>query len=99
MKLFEPAPRMSAASRYGAVGWLSFLLAIAATGVFFSVLDPFELAPCLPFPEVSRMTAYSIGFLLFWLFAAAAGCLAVLFTYPERGAGTDRATGIVSRED
>ncbi len=72
-----PAP-----ARYGAVLWLSFLLAGVATGVFFSVLDPDELAPCLPFPPLSRTAAYSVGFLLFWLFAAGAGVLAVLFTYP-----------------
>lgn len=83
---------MPVPARFGAVGWLSFLLAGAATGVFFSVLDPDELRFCLPFPEVSRTAAYSIGFFLFWLLTASAGILAVVFTYPvnpDTGADSD----------
>lgn len=81
---------MPVPARLSAVLWLSFLLAGVATGVFFSVLDPDEIAPCLPFPPVSRTAAYSIGFLLFWLLTAAAGALSVMFTYPP---GPDTASG------
>ena len=65
-----------------AVLWLSFLMAIIATGVFFSTIDPLELKYCVDFPEVSRMGAYTIGFFLFWLLTASSSLLAVFFTYP-----------------
>ena len=64
--------------------WLSFLTAIAATGVFFSTIDPLELKYCVDFPEVSRIGAYTIGFFLFWLLTGASSLLAVFFTYPSQ---------------
>lgn len=82
MPLLEPTKWMPVPQRFGAVLWLSFLLAGAATGVFFSAIDPDELKYCVSFPEVSRTGAYSIGFFLFWLLTGAAGVLAVSFTYP-----------------
>ncbi|MGR8919528.1 MAG: hypothetical protein ACU85V_07915 [Gammaproteobacteria bacterium] len=82
MELIAKTRWMPVPARFGAVMWLSFLLAGAATGVFFSFLDPDILAPCVPFPEVSRTAAYSIGFLLFWLLTAASGVVSVMFTYP-----------------
>lgn len=83
MRLFAPTRWMPPSARFGAVLWLSFLLAGAATGVFFSVIDPLELRFCVPFPEISRTGAYTIGFFLFWLLTSAASGLAVLFTYPR----------------
>ena len=44
MRLFEPAPYMPPLARYAAAGWLSFLMAGVATGVFFSLIDPDLLA-------------------------------------------------------
>ncbi|MCC6710714.1 MAG: hypothetical protein IT492_24390 [Gammaproteobacteria bacterium] len=73
---------MPVPARFGAVLWLSFLLAAVATGIFFSAIDPEELRFCVTFPEVSRTGAYTIGFFLFWLLTAASGVLAVAFTYP-----------------
>ena len=70
--------------RFIATLWLSFLMAGIATGAFFSVIDPIELGLCLPFPEVSRTTAYSIGFFLFWLLTASSSLLAVFFIYPSK---------------
>ena len=64
--------------------WLSFLMAGMATGVFFSTIDPLELKYCVSFPEVSRTTAYSIGFLLFWLLTASSSLLSVFFLYPSK---------------
>lgn len=66
--------------------WLSFLMAGMATGVFFSTIDPLELKYCVSFPEVSRTTAYSIGFLLFWLLTASSSLLSVFFLYPSKKA-------------
>lgn len=82
MELLAKTRWMPVPQRFGAVLWLSFLMATAATGVFFSILDPDDLRYCVPFPEVSRMAAYTIGFFLFWLLTAASGVLAVTFTYP-----------------
>jgi len=82
MELLAKTRWMPVPQRFGAVLWLSFLMATAATGVFFSILDPDDLRYCVPFPEVSRMAAYTIGFFLFWLLTAVSGVLAVTFTYP-----------------
>lgn len=82
LSLFMPARWMPVPARFGAVLWLSFLLAALATGIFFSIVDPEELRFCVSLPEVSRSAAYTIGFFLFWLLTAASGVLAVAFTYP-----------------
>jgi len=82
MKLLAPTRWMPAPQRIGAVLWISFLLATVATGVFFSAIDPLELRYCVSFPEVSRATAYTVGFLLFWLLTASSALLAVAFVYP-----------------
>jgi len=52
--------------------WPSFIVGGIAEVVFFTVFDPVELhiaAPALGM--TSRLAWYTIGFLLFWLFAAA----------------------------
>lgn len=82
MRILEPARYMPPAARYAAVAWLSFLMAGIATGAFFSIIDPDALAPCVPFPEIGRTAAYSVGFFLFWVLSMASAGLAVLFTYP-----------------
>ena len=56
-----------------AVLWPSFLIAIVATGLFFSAFDPDDLFPFGQDTEVSRLGIYSIGFLLFWLITAVSG--------------------------
>ncbi len=63
-----------------AVLWPSFLIAIVASGVFFSAFDPHDLVPFHLDIEVSRLAAYSIGFLLFWLLAASASFGTLYFT-------------------
>ena len=50
--------------------WPSFIVAGIAEVVFFTVFDPIELHLVGHLLGVSRLAAYSIGFLLFWLFAA-----------------------------
>ena len=56
-----------------AVLWPSFMVAIVATGLFFSAFDPDDLYPFGQQTEVSRLGIYSIGFLLFWLVSAISG--------------------------
>ena len=56
-----------------AILWPSFLVAIVATGLFFSAFDPNDRFPFGEPTEVSRLGIYSIGFLLFWLVSAISG--------------------------
>lgn len=58
--------------------WPSFLIAGIAEIVFFTVFDPVELHMVAQvFGMNSRLAWYTIGFFLFWLFAAASSA----FTY------------------
>ena len=56
-----------------AVLWPSFLVAIVATGLFFSAFDPADLYPFGKDTEISRLGVYSIGFLFFWLISTISG--------------------------
>ena len=56
-----------------AVLWPSSMVAIVATGLFFSAFDPDDLFPFGEETGVSRLGVYSIGFLLFWLVSAISG--------------------------
>jgi hypothetical protein len=56
-----------------AVLWPSFLVAVVATGFFFSAFDPKELYPFGDETGLSRLGAYTIGFLAFWLVTAISG--------------------------
>ncbi|HXI36979.1 MAG TPA: hypothetical protein VNH80_08705 [Burkholderiales bacterium] len=51
--------------------WPSFIIAGIAEVVFFVLFDPIELELLGEALGVSRLAAYSAGFLLFWIFAAA----------------------------
>jgi hypothetical protein len=55
--------------------WPGFVMAIPAVGIVFTLVDPADLhlfgAPL----ELSRLGAYTLGFLLFW--ALGAGCSAL----------------------
>lgn len=82
MRIWDKSGHIPLAQRVITVLWLSFLMAAMATGVFFSVIDPFELKYCVSFPDVSRTGAYTIGFFLFWMLTSTSALLAVFFTYP-----------------
>jgi len=56
-----------------AVLWPSFLVAIVATGLFFSAFDPDDLYPFGEQTDVSRMGMYTVGFLIFWLITTISG--------------------------
>lgn len=54
--------------------WPSFLVAIVAEGLFFSMVDPQELKLVGITLADSREGAYTVGFLLFWiLFSLSSG--------------------------
>ena len=59
--------------------WPSFLVAGAAEALFFTVFDPTELTFFGETVDVSRIAAYSIGFFLFWAFAATSSALTCFF--------------------
>jgi hypothetical protein len=56
-----------------AVLWPSFLVAVAATGLFFSAFDPVDLFPFGEDTGISRLGVYTIGFFAFWLITAVSG--------------------------
>ena len=60
--------------------WPSFMTAIAATGLFFSAFDPQDLVPFNLDIEISPMTAYSVGFFIFWLLAIGSSIGTLYFT-------------------
>ena len=60
--------------------WPSFLIAIVATGVFFSAFNPRDLIPFNLDIDISPLAAYSIGFLLFWVLAAISSYGTLYFT-------------------
>lgn len=69
------------AQRLGPILWPSFLVAAAATAVFFANIDPLTLrAQTLPELDISRQAGYTIGFLMFWVVCAASSALSVYLT-------------------
>jgi len=63
-----------------AVLWPSFLTAIVATGVFFSAFNPLDLVPFNLDVDISPLTAYSIGFFIFWMLAFVSSLGTLYFT-------------------
>ena len=60
--------------------WPSFIMAIVASGVFFSAFDPRDLVPFNLDVDISPVAAYSIGFFLFWLLAMLSSLGTMYFT-------------------
>jgi hypothetical protein len=63
--------------------WPSFLVAVAAVGVFFSLFDPMEFSIEGEALASTRLGAYTIGFFVFWAFAA---CSSGLTCFLQRSA-------------
>jgi hypothetical protein len=59
--------------------WPSFIVAGAAEALFFTVFDPQDLRLFGGPLEASRTAIYSVGFFLFWAFAAASSALTCFF--------------------
>jgi len=83
MQHVEPDPtpiaELPAVQRVSSVLWPSFLLAGAATVVFFALIDPVSMLDCQGAPPLSRTAAYSLGFFLFWLLTAASSGATLYF--------------------
>jgi hypothetical protein len=63
--------------RYLWVLWPAFLVASVAELLFFAVIDPMDVYLFGKAVEADRMSIYTLGFLFFWLVAAAASFLTV----------------------
>jgi hypothetical protein len=59
--------------------WPAFIVAGAAEALFFTVFDPQDLSVFGRPIEASRTAMYSVGFFLFWAFAAASSALTCFF--------------------
>lgn len=67
----------------GAVLWPSFLVAAAATFVFFANIDPETLrSATFPSWEIGRRMGYTIGFFMFWGWAALSSALTLILYRP-----------------
>jgi len=55
--------------------WPGFVVAIPAVGIVFTLLDPQDLHLFGEPLEVSRLGAYSLGFLFFWALGSACSFL------------------------
>jgi len=64
-----------------AILWPSFLVAGIATIIFFTVVDPVDLA-CSGGSAISHLAAYSLGFFWFWLLTSSSCLLALYFNKP-----------------
>jgi hypothetical protein len=60
--------------------WPSFIMAILASGVFFSAFNPRDLVPFNLDIDISPLAAYSTGFFLFWLLALLSSFGTLYFT-------------------
>lgn len=68
----RPPPWRRRQRDLGYVAWASFLMACAASAVFFAMVDPEVLSgTTTPGWEISRQAGYAIGFFGFWLLTAA----------------------------
>lgn len=65
-----------------AVLWPSFLVAGAATTIFFTLFDPVDMVPLGRPTELSRLGVYTIGFFLFWVLMALSSVLTIYFIQP-----------------
>ena len=58
--------------------WPGFLIAIPTVGVVFTLLDPAEMHLFGEPLQLSRLGAYTIGFVFFWIMGSAASAVTCL---------------------
>lgn len=83
MRNFSNVPqRLDIRYQLASIAWLTFLMAIAAAGIFFSLFDPHALALASghDWPAWDALGAYTIGFFCFWGSFTAAGLVALQCT-------------------
>lgn len=78
----------------GYIAWASFLMACAATVVFFAMVDPEVLSgTTTPGWEISREAGYAIGFFGFWLLTTATAIFSIWLVRSEPRPPVARAPG------
>jgi hypothetical protein len=60
--------------------WPSFLVAAAASGVYFSLFDPVDLDVLGVHVEANRMAAYTIGFFAFWTLGSISSVMTLMLS-------------------
>ena len=60
--------------------WPSFLVAIVATGLFFSAFEPRHLIPFNVYTDIPDIGMYTLGFFFFWAITLASGIGTLYFT-------------------
>jgi len=60
--------------------WPSFIVAVVATGLFFSAFNPRDLVPYNFDIAISPLAAYSLGFFIFWIIALVSSYGTLYFT-------------------
>lgn len=61
--------------------WPGFLVAIPTVGIVFTLVDPADLHAFGAPLGLSRLGAYSLGFLLFWVLGSTCSALTVLLQH------------------
>ncbi len=59
--------------------WPSFMVAIVATGLFFSAFNPKDLYPFDLDIDINTLGAYTVGFFAFWVFCALSSLVTIYF--------------------
>ena len=60
--------------------WPGFVMAIPAVGIVFTLVDPADLHAFGNPLELSRMGAYTLGFILFWGLGSGCSALTLLLS-------------------
>jgi len=60
--------------------WPSFLVAAAASGVYFSLFDPVDLDVLGVHVEANRIAAYTMGFFAFWMLGSISSMMTLLLS-------------------
>jgi hypothetical protein len=85
----KPRPWQRRQRDFAYVAWASFLMACAASAVFFAMVDPAVLSgTTTPGWEISRQAGYAIGFFGFWLLTAGTAAFAVWLVRTEPSGGS-----------
>ena len=74
-----PGMQMPLVQKCISILWPSFMVAIVATGLFFSAFNPQELYPFDIDTEINTMGAYTVGFFVFWALAALSSTATLYF--------------------
>jgi hypothetical protein len=86
---YEPSRSVDAGRPLGRflmqVLWPAFLGAAAASGLFFSAVDPLEVNLVGIHLEGDRLATYTLGFLVFWVLFALSGALTYMLVNTESG--------------